>query len=250
VSAYRDMDTYPASPDPDLRPVRLVTPYVTYVLLGLTVLVYLGQLVTPLVFGFDLAKALFAKVNEAIIDWQIWRLVTPVLVHGSLSHIFFNMYGLYIFGAEIEQRTGHWRFLLLYLLTGFSGNVVSFLLTDSPSVGASTAIFGLIAAQGVFYYQNRLLFRNHARQVVYNIVALIAINLLIGLSPGIDNWGHIGGLLGGLLFTWLGGPQWEVRGQTAEDRVVYDRRPAVATIGAAIVTAAVFGALAAIGFFR
>jgi rhomboid protease GluP len=88
----------------------------------------------------------------------LWRLFTPLLLHGSIAHIGFNMYALFIIGPGLERYYGHLRFLVLYLLAGFAGNVFSFLFTPALSVGASTAIFGLVAAQGVFLYRHRQLF--------------------------------------------------------------------------------------------
>jgi rhomboid protease GluP len=121
-------------------------------------------------------------------------------------HIGFNMYALYLFGRRLERYFGHDRFLVLYLISGFAGNVISMMFTESPSLGASTAIFGLLGAQGVFIYQNRGLFGNQTRQALQSIIMVALVNLFIGLSPGIDNWGHIGGLVAGVIFTWLGGP--------------------------------------------
>jgi len=146
------------------------------------------------------------KVNEYIAAGELWRLFTPMLLHGSIMHVGFNMYALYLFGTRLERYFGHWRFLILYLISGFAGNVLSMMFTDSPSLGASTAIFGLIGAQGIFIYQNRALFGNQTRQALQSIIMVAVINLFIGLSPGIDNWGHIGGLVAGLIFAWLGGP--------------------------------------------
>ena len=83
------------------------------------------------------------------------------------------------------------RFVLLYFLGAFSGNVFSFLLTgeNGYSVGASTAVFGLIAAEVVFFYQNRKLFGGQAKQAIGNAVFIIAINLFIGLSPALTTGG-------------------------------------------------------------
>ena len=120
------------------------------------------------------------------------------------------MYALVVFGAGLERYFGRWRYLLLYLLGGFTGNVLSFLLSSGYSVGASTAIFGLVGAQGVFLYQNRKLFGNQFGRAIGNVLFIVAVNLVLGLTPGIDNWGHVGGLLGGLIFTWFAGPVWQV----------------------------------------
>jgi rhomboid protease GluP len=120
------------------------------------------------------------------------------------------MYALYALGPSLERKYGVWPFLALYLIGGVWGNTLSFLLSPNPSLGASTAIFGLIAAQGVYIYKNRYLLGSTARPLLMNIVMMITINLILGLSPGIDNWGHIGGLLGGLFFAWFAGPSFGI----------------------------------------
>jgi len=183
------------------------TPFVTYTILALSIIVYLLQQVTAYTLGYDLPAALGLKVNELISSGQLWRLITPVLLHGSIVHIGFNMYALYLFGPRLENNFGHWRFLALYLISGFAGNVFSMMFTQAPSLGSSTAIFGLLGAHGIFVYQNRSFFGEPiTRAALTRIIQVAVINLLIGLSPGIDNWGHVGGLIGGTVFTWFGGP--------------------------------------------
>ena len=116
------------------------------------------------------------------------------------------------------------RFFLLYFLSAFTGNVFSFLLTPSPSLGASTAIFGLLAAEGMFLIQNQKLLGPRARRALFNVFYMAAINLFIGLGiSGIDNWGHVGGLLGGTLFAWFGGPRWKLEGIYPSIRLVDER---------------------------
>jgi rhomboid protease GluP len=184
----------------------------TFSLLGISVLIYVLQLISQFTLGIDLPAMLGMKVNSYIVAGEYWRLITPVVLHGSLLHIGFNMYALHLIGRGIESRYGHARFLALYLLSGFAGNVFSLIFSTAPSLGSSTAIFGLLAAQGVFVHHNRAFYGNRARHVLQRIAYLAAINLLIGLSPGIDNWGHIGGLLGGTLFAWFAGPQLRLDG--------------------------------------
>ena len=138
----------------------------------------------------------------------------------------------------------------LYFLGAFSGNVFSFLLTgeNGYSVGASTAVFGLVAAEVIFFYQNRKLFGGQAKQAIGNAVFIIAINLFIGLTPGIDNWGHVGGLLGGAMFAWFAGPRWEVAGISPDFHLQDQREFREIVLGAGVVMI-VFGALAAWGMF-
>lgn len=223
-------------------------PLVTYVILGLTVAVFLAQMFTQNTMGIDLPAVYLAKYNQLILSGQIWRLISPVLVHGSLAHIAFNMYALFIFGRNLEYQYGHGRFLLLYLLGGFAGNVVSFVLTPNPSLGASTAIFGMLSAQGVFIYRNRRFFGNRARPILSNIIFILGINLILGLSPMIDNWGHLGGLLGGLVFAWTAGPLWDMRADLQGYRLVDQQETWQVVLGTLIVLIA-FGALAIIRWF-
>lgn len=219
-----------------------VKPYVMYAIMAVTVIIYLLQLAGEYLLPASLSNSLlntfgtsdFAaiigeKVNTLIRAGQVWRLITPVFLHDStvpygLLHIGFNMYALYIFGRGLEARFGHVRFTLLYFLSAYAGNVLSFLLTPYPSLGASTAIFGLLAAEGMFIIQNRQLLGNRAGRALTNILYIAGINLLIGFSTsGIDNFGHLGGLLGGVLFTWFGGPRWKVEGLYSSPKLVDER---------------------------
>jgi len=198
-------------------PLPSVTPYVTYTLLGLTVFIYLVQaaslyLVGPAIYNIDWPSLWGEKINALIRLGQFWRLITPVFLHGSVLHIAFNMYALFIFGRGLESRYGHLRFTALYFLSALSGNVLSFVLTPEASLGASTAIFGLITAEGIFLFQNRKLLGHRVESAILNIVMVVVINLFFGMSPGVDNWGHVGGMLGGMLFAWFGGPRWKIEG--------------------------------------
>jgi rhomboid protease GluP len=199
--------------------VPSVKPTVTYTIIGFTVFIYLLQLAGVYLLGVDVMANLGIKYGPLIRAGQIWRLITPVFLHDSslpfgLLHIGFNMYALYLFGRGLESRFGHWRFTLLYFLSAYAGNVLSFLLTPNPSLGASTAVFGLLAAEGMFIYHNRALLGSRANRALMNVLYIAGINLLIGFSSGgqIDNYGHLGGILGGILFTWFGGPRWKVQG--------------------------------------
>jgi len=248
-------DRQPVPPPPEVHPapqmVRValpdIAPYVTYAIIAVTVVFYLLQLASRFLFQGDIPAALLFKSNELIRSGQLWRFLTPALLHGSIAHIGFNMYALFSFGTSLERYYGHGRFLLLYVLGAFAGNVASFLFSSANSLGASTAIFGLLGAEAIFLLQNRKHFAGQFRSAIGNIIFIAAVNLFfIGSLPGIDNWGHIGGLLGGLMFSWFAGPVWEVEGIPPVLRFV-DRRPArEVLIGIALVVL-FFGALAVWG---
>jgi rhomboid protease GluP len=224
------------------------SPRVTYIILGVTVFAYLAQQIAKYIYGYDIPVALGAKANDAIRAGQLWRFFTPMLLHGPLLHIGFNMYALYIFGIGLERRYGHGRFLLLYILGGFAGSVFSFLFSRANSIGASGAIFGLVAAEGIFLFQNRKLFGAQVRGALNNVIFVVAINLFLGLQPGIDNWGHMGGLMGGLIFAWFAGPRWEVQGISPNLQIVDLREGREVIVGFAVVTI-IFCTLAAIGMW-
>ncbi len=214
----KDPDASPVSPPPP-RPapysVRFPqgTPYVTYALLAVTVVVYLLQMASKQLSGIDLVAMWGMKSNVAIESGQWWRLVTPMFLHGGIFHIGFNMYALYVLGPGLERFYGKWSYLLLYLVAGVAGNVFSFIFSTYNSLGASTAIFGLLAAQGVFLYQHRDMFGKSAQRSLLNVIFIAVINFVIGLSPGIDNWGHLGGFVGGALYAWFAGPKLEISGR-------------------------------------
>jgi len=203
----------PTGPDSHSQAVRVQMPnrkpVMTITLLIITVVFFALQTLAEAVTGFDLLFLYGGKINEFIMQGEVWRLLTPALLHGSILHLAVNMYALYIIGNQLERFYRPGRFILLYVLSAFAGNVLSFVLTPAPSLGASTAIFGLFAAQGMFIYQNRKLFGSlRTRQAIINLGVILLINLSMGFAPGtnIDNMGHIGGLLGGIFFAWKAGP--------------------------------------------
>ncbi|MCP4140208.1 MAG: rhomboid family intramembrane serine protease [Chloroflexi bacterium] len=238
------------TPPPRQVSVKLPSapPRVTYTIMGITILFYLLQMASEFFLNGDYPAYFGMKINEFILHGELWRLLSPVLLHGSLTHIGFNMYALFVIGAGMESRMGHLRFLMLYLVSGFAGNVFSFYFSDANSLGASTAIFGLLAAEGVFLYLNKSLFGNRAQKALTQILMVAGVNLVIGMSPGIDNWGHIGGLLGGLIFSWFGGPRWEVEGIPPLVQLKDRRNMRDAIIGAAVVMG-IFSAIALLKFF-
>jgi rhomboid protease GluP len=255
-------DRQPAAPTPGQPTGTAVSvslpkavPVVTYTIIAVTVVFYLLQVASVYFVGYanalsqlDWLEAYGAKINVLIRAGELWRFLTPALLHGSILHIGFNMYALYIFGVSLERYFGHRRYLLLYVLGTFTGNVLSFLLSSGYSIGASTAIFGLIGAEGVFLFQNRKMFGSQFRGAIGNIIFVVVVNLSIDIIPGagIDYWGHIGGLLGGLIFTWFAGPRWEVEGMYPALYLADKREPREVLTGAAVVIL-IFGALALIG---
>ncbi len=201
------------------------TPFFTYALIAINVLVFLADSLTAFTGlgfrGVGLLTLLGAKDNQAIMAGQVWRLITPLFLHGGILHLGFNSYFLYVVGRQIESAYGRVRFLALYFLSGLAASIASFALSSASSIGASGALFGLIGAWIPLLYRNQHILANTRRQI-RSIVQVIAINLLIGLSPGIDNWAHLGGLIGGVVLGWLTTPRYELQGYYADEVHISD----------------------------
>jgi rhomboid protease GluP len=200
---------------------------VTFGLIGVTGIVFVLQYLTIFLIGFDLVIDLGAKYTQGILEGQVWRFVTPVFIHGGLLHFGVNMYSLFVIGRPVEAFFGHWRMLVIYLLSGIGGVLMSLALSPGTiSVGASGAIFGLLGALGVFYFINRAAFGKAGAFQLRQIVFVALINLALGLNPGIDNWGHLGGLIVGAALTWFIGPVFSVgRDEITGQPIIRDERP-------------------------
>ena len=136
-----------------------------------------------------------AMYAPLVIRGQYWRFVTPMFLHVGFAHLAFNSYALYQLGGIAERVYGKYRFAVIFGAAGICGSVFSFLFTRAVSAGASGAIFGMLGALLYFARKRPGVFR---RGFMANLLTILAINLFIGLStPGIDNFAHMGGFLGG-----------------------------------------------------
>ncbi|ERL65536.1 rhomboid family intramembrane serine protease [Schleiferilactobacillus shenzhenensis] len=175
-------------------------PYITYALLLLTVLMYVAE---TLLGGSSNSQVLLqvgANFGPLVAQGEWWRLIAAMFIHIGLMHIATNGVMIYAVGTQIENLFGHWRMLVIYLVSGVIGNITSlaFGQLNALSAGASTSLFGLFGAflfLGVGYRQEPY-FKMAGRQ----FMTLIVLNLVIDLfMPSVDIWGHIGGAAAGFL---------------------------------------------------
>ena len=151
---------------------------------------YLLDLVYP---TFYEKTALFGPLVDS---GEIWRLFTVALVHGGLTHLFFNMFSLLVLGNPIEEALGKARFLVIFFTSLLTGSLASIYLNSYPhvSVGASGAVFGLF---GAF-----IALRNRINEGVRDIYVIVGLNFVFGFILGGVDWrAHLGGLVGGYLAT-------------------------------------------------
>jgi membrane associated rhomboid family serine protease len=164
---------------------------VTKVIIGLNVALFLVELVLgtgAVIADWGMSPLAISSGGE----W--WRMLSAAFLHGSLLHIGFNMYVLWVIGPTLESLFGHVRFVVLYLAAAIGGSVASYAFSplQTISVGASGAVFGLMAAL--------IVAGHHLKKDVTQVVVLLGINIVIGfLVPNIDWRAHLGGAVVGAL---------------------------------------------------
>jgi membrane associated rhomboid family serine protease len=169
-------------------------PFVTFALIGINVGVFLLEL---LLGGQINGTGNWIYENGALFgplvgdgDW--WRLITAAFLHYGFLHLGMNMLVLWFIGPPLEAYFGHWRYALVYVVSGLAGSAGALIVTpNAVVVGASGAIFGIMGAALVLEARRIYVFGGQA-------MGLVVINLAIGfVIPGISIGGHIGGLIGG-----------------------------------------------------
>ena len=172
-------------------------PMITYWLIAVNVILY----VIPILFGQynDLINN-YSVWGPAIREGQYYRLLTGIFLHGGILHLLFNCYALYVIGAQVENFLGRIKFIIIYLVSGITGALFSVIFGGNfASIGASGAIFGLLGALVYFGYHYRVYLGTVIKS---QIIPLIVLNLLLGFCvSGIDNFAHVGGLIGGTLMS-------------------------------------------------
>ena len=179
----------------------------TYIIMGICILAYLITcFFSKSILEID-PNLLYQYGGLISLDYistnyvELYRLVSSIFLHGGIIHLLCNIYSLYILGPQLESFLGKTKFTLVFILSGVIGNLLSLtILQDNiVSVGASGSIFGLLGALLYFGYHYRVYLSGVIKS---QIIPLILLNLGMGLFiSGINNFAHIGGLLGGLLIT-------------------------------------------------
>ena len=170
-------------------------PIVTWIIIALCIIMFFVS-----GMGYDTYTLVKygANFSGLVRNGELYRLVTYMFLHAGIVHIGLNMYSLYIVGPRVEDFFGKWKYALIYFISGICGGLLSIGVTPNVvSVGASGAIFGLFGALIYFGYN----YRGYIGAMIKSqVVPIVIYNLFMGLFiPGIDMWGHVGGLIGGIL---------------------------------------------------
>lgn len=181
--------------------------FILSILLDLMLLLYLIQLIQY--------KSGFMTYSELLMDWgavrkdevldgQAWRMITCMFTHGGFLHLLYNGIALFFVGMFLEPLLGRVKFAVYFVVCGIASSLASIMWNDHVmSVGASGAIFGLFAlAIFVDYFKTKSFTTNKTMVSLFGVFA--AINFIYGLVvPNIDNAGHIGGFIAGILLAYL-----------------------------------------------
>jgi membrane associated rhomboid family serine protease len=209
---------------------RYSTPYLTYFLIGLNLLIYLFEfLLDPesfraLLFQFGMVPAhvtsLLASHHSVNLVALVLPFFTSMFLHGSWGHVIGNMWFLWIFGDNIEDHLGHFSYIVFYLMCGLAAALTQFVLTphlQGPTVGASGAIAGVLGAYFVLYPRAKVL--TWFFVVVFYVPAWLMLGYwflvqffsgtassiaAVGQAgPGVAFWAHVGGFIAGIVLIKL-----------------------------------------------
>ncbi len=183
----------------------------TNVLILLNVLAFAAEL--ALGPGFIAEFTLWPTANP---QFHWYQFLTYAFLHGSLAHLGFNMFALWMFGSTIEHRLGPSQYLTLYFVAALMGAAVQEFafyvqhVVDVPSLGASAAVFGLLLAFGVYFPLEKVFFIFLPIPISAWLFVLIYAGAelffgLTGIQPGVGHWAHLGGALGAgllILYWW------------------------------------------------
>jgi rhomboid protease GluP len=170
----------------------------TFILIALNIAVYIYTSVEGGNFLTTSGTMIYTygQVNAFVFQGAYWQLFTSMFVHADIAHIAGNMLFLLIFGLRSEEMFSLPEYLSIYLIGGLTGNLLSLLLPNIVSVGASGAIFSLFGATVIYA-------RRSVRQSIIGALAYAFFLLLLSSGAGVNNFAHIGGLLTGLIIGYV-----------------------------------------------
>lgn len=176
---------------------------ITQVLFGLNLVMFIAQQVP------GVESALVNK-PDSLAHFELWRFVAPIFMHVGLMHLAVNSYFLLKYCPQLEGAYGSRKFLALYLFSGLAGTIVNWCFADVTGIGASGALFGVAAAYVALHYRWGFLRREEITPWGLYLLGYMLLGFTSQLSGNglpiighVDNWGHLGGFIGGFAFAWL-----------------------------------------------
>ena len=179
-------------------------PIVTYIIMAICIILFILMELSGGSTNSQILLKYGANLDVLVKNGEYYRLFTCIFLHVGIMHLLCNMYSLYIIGREVENLFGKIKYIIIFILSGIFGSIMSLAFTHNTiSAGASGAIFGLLGALLYFgmHYRTYL-----GEAIKRSIIPIIVVNLIIGFfAEGIDLAAHIGGLVGGVLVAMMVG---------------------------------------------
>lgn len=198
------------------------TPIITYALIAINIIIFLLMYIIG--NGSEDTRTLvdFGALSKVLVQYgEYYRIITCAFLHIGILHLLCNMYALYVLGKDIESFYGRYKYIFIYLISAVIGSLTSLTFMDeyTISAGASGAIFGLMGSLLYFGYNYRVTLNNSINK---QILPIIFINLLFGfMSSGVDNFAHLGGLLGGYIASMVVGVKYKTsKGEKINSAIV------------------------------
>lgn len=196
--------------------VPFYTQYVSVAIIVINVLVFLIQLLDP-TGNMLIYEAAFIP-RDFFEGRRYWTIITSMFMHGDFIHIIFNMWFFFVVADNCEKAMGHLYFLITYIVSGICAALLHALFTvlvpfmmDIPTLGASGAIFGIIAVYGILFPKNKLGLLGSTRMrkisaqqfiLIYFVTEIIYAIISLGAS-GTAQMAHVGGFIAGAFFAYL-----------------------------------------------
>lgn len=185
----------------DIRKIP-VTPHYVITLITCIATVHLLQTIIYFMhIGSGLEYSFYSHGFNVVLfaQGQYWRILTGIVLHSGVVHVFFNSLGLFVLGKLFEFLSNRAHLAIVFLLSGIGGGLLTFLFVPySNSIGASGAILGLLGYLTVYGYKRRRLLPNSfLRNILFGIGFMVFIGIVV---PRVDNFGHLGGFLTGAMY--------------------------------------------------
>ena len=205
---YQQEEEIKENPQPEtVQRATPVIPYYSIILIVCIVLVWICQILfvprETVLFGGQISVAIAGFVKQYFLEGQYWRILTGAALHGGIMHLAFNAYALYVLGKLVEFLSNRSHLAIVFLLSVIGGGLMSLIfLPDIASIGASGGIIGFLGYLTAYGFKRRKLLSNaFLKNMLFNIGFIAVMGVFI--IPNIDNFGHLGGLLVGLIYGFI-----------------------------------------------
>lgn len=183
------------SEDKKLKKYFNKSPYVTYVLLGINVLVFI---ILNLIIDNEEILLKYSISRSSLINGQFYKLITYMFIHIDEMHLIFNMLFLLMYGSKLESLIGSIKYIILYIFSGISGGLIICLFDNISTVGASASLYGILTSLLLIAIINKDKMKIFLNKTLLPILIYGLIESF--LFKGVSLCGHLGGALYGVMF--------------------------------------------------